>query len=457
MAIIPQTSLFSWKDVDNLGELERLQLVLDTVPDEQLMCLLEAERGKGRDDYPVRALWNSVLAGIVYQHPSIESLRRELLRNDRLRWMCGFDPLEEAQEVVPTPSACSHFLAKLIAHQAQIDAMLDELVEKLRGVLEGPPGCNGRVDFGRHLACDSKAIASHARPRRKDQKKAEPQPDGRRDLDADHGAKTYRGEREDGTQWEEVRRWFGYKLHLVVDADYELPVAYEVTKASRPDNKSAVRMLDGLQEAHPQLLEGCEAFMADKGYDDGKLLEKLWRGHGIRPVIPKREDWKDGEKTRPLLQGADNVVYDCQGQVYCVCRWTGQQQEMVYWGYETQRDSQKWRCPAARWGYECKDRERCGGGDYGRIVRVPRSIDQRTFTPVARPTLAFKRLYKKRTAVERVNSRLDVSYGFERHFIRGLAKMRLRCSMALVVMLAMALGRARQKRRELMGSLVGVG
>ena len=29
------------------------------------MRTLEAARGRGRDDYPVRAMWNSVLAGIV--------------------------------------------------------------------------------------------------------------------------------------------------------------------------------------------------------------------------------------------------------------------------------------------------------------------------------------------------------------------------------------------------------
>lgn len=51
------------------------------------------------------------------------------------------------------------------------------------------------------------------------------------DLDADTGAKSYRGQREDGTVWEKIKYWFGYKLHLIVDADYELPVAFRVTKA----------------------------------------------------------------------------------------------------------------------------------------------------------------------------------------------------------------------------------
>ena len=80
MATIPEPSLFCWHSVDQLGDLERLQLVLDALPDEPLMQLLEAARGHGRNDYPVRPLWNSLIAGFVFQHPSIAALRRELLR-----------------------------------------------------------------------------------------------------------------------------------------------------------------------------------------------------------------------------------------------------------------------------------------------------------------------------------------------------------------------------------------
>ena len=65
-------------EIEKLGDLERLRLVLEYMPDEELMQTLERERGKGRDDYPVRAMWNSILAGVVFEHPSIENLRREL-------------------------------------------------------------------------------------------------------------------------------------------------------------------------------------------------------------------------------------------------------------------------------------------------------------------------------------------------------------------------------------------
>jgi hypothetical protein len=55
MAIIPQISMFRWEEIESLGDLERLRLVLEYMPDEELMDKLERERKNGRDDYPVRA------------------------------------------------------------------------------------------------------------------------------------------------------------------------------------------------------------------------------------------------------------------------------------------------------------------------------------------------------------------------------------------------------------------
>lgn len=83
--------------------------------------------------------------------------------------------------------------------------------------------------------------------------------------------------------------------------------------------------------------------------------------------------------------------------------------------------------------------------------------DRRYFVPLPRSTRKWTRLYAERTAVERVNSRLDVSFGFERHTIRGLAKMRFRAGLALCVMLAMALGAIRERRPDRMRSLVWSG
>jgi len=63
LAIIMQQNLFSWQEVEELGDLERLKLVIETMPDRELIQALEKRRKGKRDDYPIIAMWNSVLAG----------------------------------------------------------------------------------------------------------------------------------------------------------------------------------------------------------------------------------------------------------------------------------------------------------------------------------------------------------------------------------------------------------
>lgn len=85
---------------------------------------------------------------------------------------------------------------------------------------------------------------------------------------------------------------------------------------------------------------------------------------------------------------------------------------------------------------------------------MPLDSDRRLFTPLARHSKAWRREYNKRTSIERVNTRLDGSFGFERHTIRGLKKMRFRVGLALTVILALALSAVRAGHLERMRSLV---
>ncbi len=52
-----QTNLpFSWEQVDSLSDLNRLRLVLDALPDAEIIEALCTMRAKGRNDYPVAAM-----------------------------------------------------------------------------------------------------------------------------------------------------------------------------------------------------------------------------------------------------------------------------------------------------------------------------------------------------------------------------------------------------------------
>lgn len=156
------------------------------------------------------------------------------------------------------------------------------------------------------------------------------------------------------------------------------------------------------------------------------------------------------QETR-LLSGRTDVTYNYKGNVYCYCPKTNTKREMANGGFEKDRNTLKKLCPARQYGIICQGQVVC---PVAQGLRIPLSEDRRIFTPIDRASYKWGKKYNKRTSVERVNSRLDVSFGFELHTIRGMNKMKIRCGLALGVMLAMAVGRIKEKQKENMRSLV---
>ena len=433
MAIIPQITIFEWKEIENLGDLERLKLILEYISDEELMRKLEKSRGKGRDDYPVRAMWNSLLAGIIFQHEGESSLIRELQRNGQLRIMCGFGGRK-----VPNSYNYTRFLDSLIKHNDEVERIFDNVLKQLTELLP---------DFGVRLAGDGKAINSVATRKNKKEEK-----DGRRDLDADIGIKKYSGTDDAGKKWEKIVSWFGYKLHLIVDAVYELPVAFEITKASVGEGPEMKKLIEKIGKENPEIMKRCEVFTADRGYDDEDIIKTLWLDYKTKAVIDIRNMWKDKNEVR-MFENRHNIIgYDNFGEIYCYCPKTGIRRAMSYNGFEEARETLKFTCPQKAYGAVCKGCEGCLYNN--KSIRIKMDEDSRRFTAIARSSYKWDREYKKRTSVERVNSRLDNSYGFEKHYIRGKKKMKMKVGLALLIMLVMALGRIKENQPEKMRSLI---
>ncbi len=443
MTIISQLPLFSWEKVESSQEMLRLARVLDELPDKPIIRALIRQRKGKRDDYPIEAVWNSLIAGIVFGHDGIEALRRELKRNGELRQACGFDPLKRDKAVPPAP-VYSRFLGKLYGIRHLVDEMFHELIDTITALLP---------DFGRDLGADGKAIQTL----------------GRKDPDAAWGAKkTYLTAGTEGKGQKATKWWFGYKLHLVVDVNYELPVAFEVTKANVAETERLMPMVEEIEEKHPILHARAETLTADKGYDDGKDKAALYDRHGIVPLIDTR-DMQKQEKRETWLpldpRHHDTIYHGGTGRVACKIDPFEPSDEkafapMQFMGFEKDRETLKFRCPAAAQGIECKNRDACRCklavryGKYGRVVRVPLDRDRRLFMPVHRHSRTFRKAYKKRSSVERVNSRIDQVYGFERHFIRGRAKMQLRVGLTMIVMLATAVAWIRAGQKDKARSLL---
>jgi hypothetical protein len=276
---------------------------------------------------------------------------------------------------------------------------------------------------------------------------------------AGKGVKTYRGTREDGTTWEKVKTWFGYKLHLLVDSVFELPLSFKVTEASAGDSPELMPLVETLETNHPGLSKRAKELSADRAYDSRENKKRLFDEYGIKPLIDIRTCWKNPGETRPLVPDrADFFVYDERGNLGCICPVTGKKRPLVFHGFERDRNALKYRCPAAARGFACRGRTRCESranvGPFGRTLRVPLDLDRRIFMPIPRPSPRWEKAYARRTAVERVNGRLDTVLGFEKHTLRGKRKMETRLTLALVLMLAMALGRIREQPQDRLRSFV---
>ncbi len=359
MKIITQISLFDDTQNENLGDLERLQKVFDNLPDKKLIRKLKEKRGKGRNEWPVEAMWNSFIASFIFDHDSVASLLR---------------------------------------------GMFDTLVKYMYENLNG---------FGEIIAADGKAIQSYAR------RISEKNSGNRGERDANWCQKNYTTTKPDGEKVVKTKKWFGFRLHLLSDATYELPVDFEVTKASNSEVKETEKLLDNIKEKYPEKLEKCRYFLADKGYDSTELIEWLTT-EGVSPVIDIRNMWQ-GDETKQFKN--TNIVYDYKGKVYYIAD-SGEEIELVYRGYDKSRDSQ-------RYGFHPKYHDK-------RIFRIPLKTDPRIFTKVARNSKKWKRLYKKRTSIERVNGRIDRDFQFEKHTIRGLKKMKMFLTVTFIIQLTLA-------------------
>ena len=430
MIVAMAKPLFAWDCLEDSPSLGTIKKFLASIPDSKLLEGLRRHRGRGRNDCPVHVAWGVLLLRMALRHTSFVATLAELSRSEVLRRLIGI----ETEEDVPGPWNISRFEDVLgqEPHLSEVKRIFNSMVQELG--LAVP-------DLGKDTAGDSTAL--HARGKDLNGAKAEvaeglPQPSGARKEYKDAEGKVTK-----------IFEWFGYKLHLLVDAKHEVVLAYEVTTANSADNQT---IPDLVRQGQANLPAGRIKTLAyDKAADDGDV-HKLLHQAGIQPVIQNRRLWK-GE-TEQMLSGHDgtsNVVYDEAGTVYCYdC--TSQpivRHPMAYIGHEPQRETLKYRCPARHEGWTCPHDEACNAGKtYGKTVRVKQTIDLRRFPLIPRATKKFERLYNGRTSVERVNARLKIFWGADDGNITGSRRFHALIGVVMIVHASFAKLLAAAPRRE---------
>ena len=337
-----------------------------------------------------RAVLTKYLLGLRYYRELSEMLRS----NNTIRYLCGFG------ESTPNNSSICRFFKRLTSHLDLVEQAIHRLVEQIAEAVRDYPDHNG-PPVGHALAIDSTDIEAWVDVQRK--------PYG--DPVAKWGIRT-NPDALDGKEF-----FYGYKLHLVCDANYGVPLTWEVLPANRNDSPTLPGLVDQIASFYPDLKT--RYLMADKGYDALSNYEHL-DGHRIIPVIPLRDTDKEG-------------FYDSKGRPLC---FGGKPMEYV------RTDAKKghlFRCRKRG----CRLKNRTGMTRYCDIeYHEPLEGDAlRKVGRLVRTTKRWKRRYKQRTTVERAFRSLKHSRLLNQHRFLGLTKMRLHASLSILAYCATMLAR----------------
>lgn len=429
--------LFAWDELEDSPSLQTIKDLLAALPDGKLLDALRIARGKGRNDYPVHVLWGVVVLRVVLRHQFTEAVLGELRRNQPLRRLIGI----ESEQDVPHIWNISRFEEVLgqEPHRTHLKRIFNELIKRLGVTIVG---------LGVDTAGDATALSARRKADKgAEQERAEGLPQ------ASGGRKEYRDDEGHVTK---VVEWFGFKLHLIVDVKHEVVLAYEITDTKAGDGETLPVLLEQAQANVPP--QRIKTLAYDKAADSDQVHQVLSQQQ-IKPLIQMRALWKsEPERLLPGHDGTSNVVYDESGTIYCYDKTKDipVRHRMAYIGYEPERGTLKYRCPAKHEGWDCPMSAVCNAGkSYGKTVRVSQELDPRRFPALPRATKKFEQMYKGRTAVERVNARLKVFWGVDDGNVTGSRRFVAQVGVVLAVHAAFATLLALAPRRE--GTLGKIG
>ena len=231
---------------------KQLNAIFRSIPDDDLLAALKARTG--RPGYTIKILWKTYIAMVVLGLPTFASLIRSLQNNPLLAVACGIT----SADGIPTKYAYSRFIRKL-SQPKNVVKVKDVMRSLTRSLYAELP------DFGKSVAIDSTDLKAWSNGAKKPV--ADPDATWAAKLDTS-GKKKF---------------FFGYKLHLMVDTQYEIPIAANLTTGSLHDTRVASRVLGQVRftygKFHPDYV------ICDAGYSSLKLRRLIKKQYHAAPII----------------------------------------------------------------------------------------------------------------------------------------------------------------------------
>ncbi len=240
------------ENVKSIPVVRQLHAVFDSIPDKELLTDLKAPTG--RPGYTVEVLWKTYVAMFMLGVPSFANLIRTLHNNPFIAIACGIT----CEEGIPTKFAYSRFMRKL--SQPKYVVMVKDIMRTLtRKFYETLP------DFGKSVVIDSTDLKAWSNGAK----------NPKADTDASWSAKADTAGKP--------KFFFGYKLRVLVDSQYELPIVANLKTASIADVRVATPLLSQARfiygRFHPQYV------ICDARYSSRKLRLSIKNQYDSEPII----------------------------------------------------------------------------------------------------------------------------------------------------------------------------
>jgi len=387
---ILQKNLFSFEQFLEMEPESKLTGLFKVLELEPYAKLLRTPSPQGAKGYNRIAILRAFIAAPLEGIDNFSALNSRLRSDIRFKYYCGF----KLTESVPSVSVFSRVF-KQIVEKDLAEKLFYDLVEKCSK--------EGLID-GSTIAIDSTAIDAY--------EKKQPKKNCKNSENATWGAKF--------DSFKNKLTWFGYKLHLAVDAKSELPVALEVTSAHVNDGDVFIPLVKNV--LNQKYLNKLNYVLADAGYDRKKNYEYCLEANA-QAIIPLNAR---NEKEPP-------AGFASNGTPKCSMGY-----EMVYWGHD--KKHLKFRCPHVLRKVDCPyGTQWCSSSNYGMVAKVKVSDDPRRFSMPHRESKGWNELYKQRTSVERCNSRLKEYLTVNDLHLGGIHKVAAYAFINAIVLLASAL------------------
>lgn len=221
--------------------------------------------------------------------------------------------------------------------------------------------------------------------------------------------------------------FWGYRNHIVADTETELPLWEQTEPADRKDSKIAIQLLVSLAS---NIALPVKAVCADSAYDSEAVLKIIVDQLHAKPIVARHPRHQSNPEFRvqgPVVVCPANLEMFRRGKM--TPRRTGitYQQYSCPIHYGRVKPQQLLTCPAAHPKF-LKQK----GCNY--LLRMTPSI--RSQIPYGSDS--FRELYRERTAVERVFSRL-LTVAMQDMPTRGLVAAKNLCTIAHITVLLVAL------------------